>query len=290
MGRKFCLHRFQQVVIIAADRETSVKVRFHPCLRHRKHRECQRQRSGSFCLHRHAKRLSLGIIPREALSQAVNQLRLSAGCKWQAIQKQKQGCQRIFAFLWCRGVCALTDCGDHDHIFLCLQLKLYASLLRHALCHRTYLFLGQSCNCRMRLARNNIDLDASLDGQDPRILRRYLKRSCHMPRETSFFDIDNRERSIRGKCHRRFLLHFIIMFNIAAAALLICSQNQAVIFCHRDSQFFDRTHRIQSCYRRSLVIRRAASVQLSVFYNRFKRLCHSPALACRDNIQVCQNI
>ena len=136
----------------------------------------------------------------------------------------------------------------------------------------------------------SIDLDASLDGQDPRILRRYLKRSCHMPRETSFFDIDNRERSIRGKCHRRFLLHFIIMFNIAAAALLICSQNQAYIFCHRDSQFFDRTHRIQSCYRWSLVIRRAASVQLSVFYNRFKRLCHSPALACRDNIQMCQNI
>ena len=96
VGRKFCLHRFQQVVIIAADRETSIKVRFHPCLRHRKHRECQRQRSGSFCLHRHAKRLSLGIIPREALSQAVNQLRLSAGCKWQAIQKQKQGCQRNF--------------------------------------------------------------------------------------------------------------------------------------------------------------------------------------------------
>ena len=42
-----------------------------------------------------------------------------------------------------------------------------------------------------------------------------------------------------------------------AQALLICSQNQADIFCHRDSQFFDRTHRIQSCYRRSLVIRRA---------------------------------
>ena len=100
--------------------------------------------------------------------------------------KAEAGMPAHFAFLRCRGVCALTDCGDHDRIFLCLKLKLYASLLRHALCHRTYLFLGQSCNCRMRLARNNIDLDASLDGQDPRILRRYLKRSCHMPGKRPF--------------------------------------------------------------------------------------------------------
>ena len=111
-----------------------------------------------------------------------------------------------------------------------------------------------------------------------------------MSGQTAFFYIDHRKFRIRRKCHGCFFFNLIIVFDIGASALFVCSQNKPDVLFQRDTKILYGPHGIESSHCRSLVICGTSSVETAVFQHRLIGSRHLPAFSGRDYIQVSQNI
>ena len=106
----------------------------------------------------------------------------------------------------------------------------------------------------------------------------------------TFFNIDDREFRIWREAHLSRLLSLIVILEVGRSGFLIGSHDKPNALLQRIAQLLYGTHSIQCRKYRSLIITDSPSVNDAVLYKRLKRSGHLPALSCRHDVEMSENI
>ena len=133
-------------------------------------------------------------------------------------------------------------------------------------------------NC---LLRNRVDRQSGIHGKYARKRSFLSKAAAHYTMYPAFFDVDQREYTIRGKGHLRLRLLDIVFADIRRAAFLIGAKDQADALFQGDAAFPDGPHGIKRAHRGTLVVGGSPAVNPAAPDHRLKGFRNRPALSAQ---------